>query len=87
MKYLKTYDSLIEDGDYVILDDKTIWNSNSLKNKIGKVLRYRNVYNEIDVDFGKPIGIIHGMSTSNIKHSSPNKENLEILINTKKYNI
>jgi len=72
----------VKKGDYVILNDST-----GVKNIIGQVLRIRKHYDEIDIQFDEPIGKIHGWSLNIIKHWCSDKEKLELLINTKKYNL
>lgn len=70
-----------KNGDYVILFPYMF------KDKIGQISRIRTHYNEIDVDFGGDIGKIFGMSIDSIKYWSENKEELETLLQAKKYNL
>lgn len=79
----------IKAGDFIVLTDSTYNAYNHKTDKIGKVFRARKYYDEIDAEFEKPIGIMHGLSYSQIKYWSNNKEELENLpeIITTKYNL
>lgn len=90
MKYLKTLESNInrpELGDYVIINvEPGTGLPNNIKNKIGQIIDISNdtlisiYYSQIDYS----LPYIH---KSFIEHTSKNKEDLEQIVNTKKYNI
>jgi hypothetical protein len=74
----------LEEGDYVLM--KSL--SGALKNKIGQVLRIRRHYDEIDVEYEEPrIKKMFGLNLNDVEHWSSDKEKLEMLINSEKYNI
>jgi hypothetical protein len=80
----------IKIGDYVILSHMMYKDGQPLikfENKIGKLTRVRQHYNEIDIDFSKDIGKMFGVSIFNIRFWSSDKEALEEFIAAKKYNI
>lgn len=91
MKYLKKYENIygdqkdeVKSGDYVIM--KSL--SGTLKDKIGQVLRVRKHYNEIDVEYDNPkINKLFGLTLSDVEHCSSDREKLEMLINSEKYNL
>lgn len=96
MKYIKTYEEVndfetkpettVKDGDYVIFVNENDAYSH-INNKIGKVIRVRKVYGEIDIDFDKPIGRIYGLSLNSVKYWSPNKRDLEQILVSQNYNL
>jgi hypothetical protein len=97
MKYIKNF-KLFENidegepkkGDWVIIDTSHLniypdHNENEYKDKIGKIIRIRKHYDEIDIDFdGRKL---HGFSLSKISHWSENREDLETLLDANKYNL
>ena len=81
MKYLRTYESLSKPpkvGDYVLIDYKTLSN----KNIIGQIDDIsRNYYYIQFVDeYSK-------YTLNDLEFWSDNKEDLEILVNAKRYNV
>ena len=80
----KLDDGDVEEGDYVLMKSIT----GMLDNKIGQVLRVRKHYDEIDVEFEEPrVRKMFGLNLSNVEHWSSDKEKLEVLIKSEKYNI
>ena len=75
----------IDEGDYVIVQYNSVGGYRF--NNIGQILRIRNHYNEADIEFDPPIGKMFGIDLKYIKHWCSDKEKLEMLINTNKYNL
>ena len=70
-------------GDYVFL----LRAENPLsENKIGKLIRVRQHYNEIDIDFGDGYKSF-GENIFRVKYWSTNKEELEAFIAGENYNL
>ena len=76
----------LKDGDYVILSFRYFMTNDKLENKIGRLIRVRRHYDEIDIDFGDGVKL-YGTSISNVKYWSSDKEELETFIAAKKYNM
>ena len=81
MKYLRTYESLSKPpkvGDYVLIDYKTLSN----KNIIGQIDDISSNYYYIQFvdEYSK-------YTLNDLEFWSDNKEDLEILVNAKRYNV
>jgi len=78
----------IEVGDYITLKSRRLEHEfDVIADNIGKVLRVRKHYDEIDAEFEYPVNKMFGISFSSIKYCSRNREDLEILLQSKKYNL
>ena len=103
MKYIKTFESINKDkpevGDYVIcdstIDDYVICDSTNfvslrelVQNSIGKITIIKSVFfwDEFYIEYGDLIGDIMFVEEE-ILFWSKNKEELELILTTKKYNL
>ena len=90
MKYIKTFEiihSYPKAGDYVVLDSEQfrMLNPNffnSIKNKIFKIEKYHGDYFTININ-----NKIEHLTINRIKHWSDNEEELQVYIDSNKYNI
>lgn len=102
MKYLKKYEELNkpESGDYVLIKDNSLLHKEFLKNKIGEIISviiwdrggkyYKTEYRvSFDVKEKNSMNGYHiwDFSEEDFEHISKNKEDLEVIINSKKYNL
>ncbi len=78
----------IKAGDYILAKSRRAEGLyDILAITIGKILRVRNVYGELDIEFDQPIGRMFGFPIENIKYWSPNREDLEMILVANKYNL
>jgi hypothetical protein len=101
MKYIKRFESIKEDvkvGDYVIFKEISREYSpeylNFLCNNIGVIKKIRKKFTrgiKIDVEFDKPFNTKYNDSgyffTDEIEFISSNKEELQWILDAKKYNL
>ena len=103
MKYIKTYEQNIEPqvGDYVICQDGSYSVENNyekktfISNNIGKIIKYDTgsasypyiVYYETAPSNYFTMGKTRPMGRNEIMHFSKNKEDCEIYLAAKKYNL
>ena len=102
MKYIKTYEDVNigkpESGDYVICKDSTDREiSKFTKNAVGKMIKYDSEeepfcywikYDKVPYDVAhKFTSNMRNFSREEIMHWSPDKEELEAILNSNKYNI
>ena len=88
MKYIKTYENNIQFNNYVVLKDNLF--DGDFKNKIGRIIRIKyntwfDVKYENENDLSQTLRISSGEDA--IKYSAKTKEELELKILSKKYNI
>lgn len=88
MEKYQEYDKLKE-GDYVIIKTRVDWDwdKKEVYPSVGKIIRARRHYNELDIYFEDDNKRYFGISYYNIIYSSENKEELEIILNQLKYNL
>jgi len=76
-----------QDGDYILYKSRRGEGLyDVLAITIGKILKIRKVYNEAQVIFDVPIGLMF-IDLDKIEFWSKNREDLEALLASKKYNV
>mgnify|MGYP000848833723 CR=1 FL=1 len=86
MEKSQEYDNLKE-GDYVIIKKRIDFDRKEVYPNVGKIIRARRHYDELDIYFEDDNKRYFGISYYNIIYSSENKEELEIILNQLKYNL
>lgn len=94
-KIFEHYNSPPKEGDYVLIDPDLYINlpsyenfKNIVRNNIGRISKISNSPTNINIKFdNKDLSNLNVYSVFNIKYWSENKEDLEIFINTEKYNL
>ena len=76
-----------QEGDYILHKNRRIGDLyDILAITIGKIIKIRKVYNEAQVIFDVPIGLMF-IDLDKIEYWSKDRENLEALLAAKKYNL
>jgi len=79
--------NLPEIGDYVICEDESMWEKSYINNKIGKIIDYKKgVKYEYSVEYVEYSDILP-VSREEIKYFSKNKKELEMILQSNKFNI